>query len=371
MSFIEGIIYIMWRGIAIGVIISAPMGPVGILCVQRTLEKGRRTGLFTGIGAAISDLFYCLLTGFGLSLIEDFLKANQDTIQIVGSIVMAVFGFFLFKSNPSRKLKKPEAAQSSAKRDIIKGFLFTFSNPLIIFLIIGLFARFNFLLPEISFVQYITGYLFIILGALGWWWMVTYFVDKVRTHFNLRSMWLINKITGSIILLFALVGIVTAISNLASASVQSHRYLNTVRGMGEWDNSRDSNFMALPQGDFCFSMRVASEEYAATPWRLRLKGGDRTLTFSFRTLRDPYNELYPGRLDVSAFLGDSLVSTRSLTLEGEAGEPLAVRLSMSGGEAVLMGANRSYRVLAEIANPGWSPDSIGVIRESGSGMTAD
>ena len=60
MGFFEGILYMLWRGLAIGVIISAPMGPVGILCVQRTLEKGRYTGFFTGIGAALSDLFYCL-----------------------------------------------------------------------------------------------------------------------------------------------------------------------------------------------------------------------------------------------------------------------------------------------------------------------
>ena len=56
MGILEGILYMIWRGIAIGVIISAPMGPVGILCVQRTLEKGRRTGFYTGLGAAISDL---------------------------------------------------------------------------------------------------------------------------------------------------------------------------------------------------------------------------------------------------------------------------------------------------------------------------
>ena len=112
MGFFEGILYMLWRGLAIGVIISAPMGPVGILCVQRTLEKGRYTGFFTGIGAALSDLFYCLLTGFGLSFIEEFLKANQNAIQIIGSVVLVVFGIYLFRSNPARTLKKPDAARS-------------------------------------------------------------------------------------------------------------------------------------------------------------------------------------------------------------------------------------------------------------------
>ena len=82
----------IWRGIAIGIIISAPMGPVGILCVQRTLEKGRRTGFYTGVGAALSDLFYCLLTGFGLSFIEEFLTRNSNIIQLIGRLVLIAFG---------------------------------------------------------------------------------------------------------------------------------------------------------------------------------------------------------------------------------------------------------------------------------------
>lgn len=207
----------IWRGLAIGVIISAPMGPVGILCIQRTLNKGRKTGFYTGVGAALSDLLYCLLTGFGLSFIEEFLNKNQNIIQIIGSIVLILFGVYLFKKNPSKSLRKPDSIPTSTvKKDILGGFLFTFSNPLIIFLIIGLFARFNFLLPEIKFYHYIMGYLAIVAGALGWWWVVTYFVNKLRSHFNLRSMWIINKAIGAIILVFALVGIITSIISLST-----------------------------------------------------------------------------------------------------------------------------------------------------------
>ena len=153
MGFLESIFYMAWRGIAIGLIISAPMGPVGMLCIQRTLDKGRRAGFYTGIGAAISDLFYSLLTGFGLSFIEEFLERNQNVIQLVGSAVLIAFGVYLFRRNPSRGLKKPAEEHFSAKKSILGGFLFTFSNPLILFLIIGLFARFNFLLPEFKLYQ--------------------------------------------------------------------------------------------------------------------------------------------------------------------------------------------------------------------------
>ncbi len=217
MDFIESLFYMIWRGIAIGILISAPMGPVGILCIQRTLDKGRRTGFYTGVGAAFSDLFYCLLTGFGLSFIEEFIERNQNVIQLVGSAVLIGFSLYLFKKNPATRLKKPMQQESSPKKNILAGFLFTFSNPLILFLIIGLFARFNFLMPEIRFYHYIIGFLSIFAGAIAWWWLVTYFIDKVRAHFNLRSMWLINRIIGIVILLFAIVGIVTGISNIATA----------------------------------------------------------------------------------------------------------------------------------------------------------
>lgn len=206
----------IWRGIAIGILISAPMGPVGMLCIQRTLNRGRRAGFYTGVGAALSDLFYCLLTGFGLSFIEEFLGRYQNVIQLVGSLVLVVFGIYLFRNNPAKSLKKPDKEKkASIRKNILTGFLFTFSNPLILFLIIGLFARFNFLMPEIRFYHYIAGFLFILTGALLWWWFVTYFVDKVRTHFNVRSLWLINRIIGGIILVFAAVGIITSITAMA------------------------------------------------------------------------------------------------------------------------------------------------------------
>jgi len=207
----------IWRGVAIGVLVSAPMGPVGILCIQKTLDKGRHAGFYTGVGAALSDLFYCLLTGFGLSFIEEFINRNQSIIQLIGSLVLIGFGVYLFKKNPARQLKKSSMPSgSSVKKDILGGFLFTFSNPLILFLIIGLFARFNFAMPEARFYHTIVGYLFILGGALSWWWIVTYFVDKVRAHFNIRSMWLINRIIGTIIFIFAVVGIATATQNLLS-----------------------------------------------------------------------------------------------------------------------------------------------------------
>lgn len=197
---------IVTSGLLIGVLISAPMGPIGMLVIQRTLNKGRWPAFFTGIGAAISDLFYCLLTGLGLSFITDFISDNQPVLQILGSLVLAAFAFYLFRKNPTRALQKPQQQSNNFFADLGTGFLFTFSNPLILFFIISLFARFNFLVPEYRYYHYWVGYASIFGGALLWWYLITYFVNKVRAHFNVRSMWLINRVISIILFVMAAVG---------------------------------------------------------------------------------------------------------------------------------------------------------------------
>ena len=77
--------------LSIGVILSAPMGPIGILCVQRTLNKGRESGLYTGIGAALSDLIYCLFTGLGMSIVTDWIEANVSILQVMGSVFLIAY----------------------------------------------------------------------------------------------------------------------------------------------------------------------------------------------------------------------------------------------------------------------------------------
>ena len=185
------------------------MGPIGILCIQRTLNKGRNSGFFTGVGAAASDLFYCLLVGLGISLVTDFIADHVNLLQIIGSIILIVYAVYMIFHNPVSQIKENIDQRDDYMRDTATGFLFTLSNPLIMFLIIPLFARFGFPLPEYRFYHIIIGYASIVLGALLWWSVITFFVDKVRTHFNIRSMWLINRIIGSIILILSLYGLVT------------------------------------------------------------------------------------------------------------------------------------------------------------------
>ena len=205
------IISIIIGCVSIGIFLSAPMGPIGILCVQRTLNKGRHSGFFTGVGAAASDLFYCLLTGLGISLVTDFIADHVNILQIVGSIILIVYALYMIVHNPVSQIKENIDQRDDYLRDTVTSFLFTLSNPLIMFLIIPLFARFGFPLPEYKWYHVIMGYAFIVVGALLWWAVITFFVDKVRTHFNIRSMWLINRIIGIIILLLSVYGLVTGV----------------------------------------------------------------------------------------------------------------------------------------------------------------
>lgn len=214
----EQLLYILPRGFLIGVLISAPMGPIGMLVIQRTLSKGRWPGMFTGVGASVSDLLYCLLTGFGISFITDMIDRHQLMLQIVGGIVLGAFGLYLFRKNPTRS---PKAADGEAVRrsggtywgDLVSGFLLTVSNPLILFFIIGLFARFNFILPEFGVHHYILAYLTILGGAMAWWYGVTYLVNKLRRRFNVRSLWLFNRIIAAILIGMAAVGVGLALKH--------------------------------------------------------------------------------------------------------------------------------------------------------------
>lgn len=199
---------------AIGVILSAPMGPIGILCVQRTLNKGREAGWWTGVGASISDLFYCLLTGLGMSFVTNFIETNQNVLQIVGSIILLIFGIYLIKRNPATNIQEPtEKKKETHYQEMVTGFFFTLSNPLIIFLVIPLFARFGFPSSDLTWPIILLGYLCIVLGALSWWTLITYLVNAVRSHFNIRSMWIINLIIGIIILILSTYGLFVGVKD--------------------------------------------------------------------------------------------------------------------------------------------------------------
>jgi len=200
------ILNIIWKGLLIGIIASAPMGPVGVLCVQRTMYKGRWYGFITGCGAALSDIIYALITGFGMSFVFDYLSQNMFYLQLFGSALLFLFGFIMFRSNPLNAIRPPSDTKGTYFHNFFTAFLVTLSNPLIIFLFIGLFARFSFVGPGELVSETVTGYASIVVGALLWWYFITWFVNKVRKRFNLHGIWWMNRIIGGTVMTVAFLG---------------------------------------------------------------------------------------------------------------------------------------------------------------------
>lgn len=197
-------------------LISAPLGPIGILCIQRTLNKGRKVGFITGLGAATSDLIYGLLTGFCISIVVDFIESYQVPLQLGGSCILLGFGYFLYTQNPTRNIQKPEEDKDSNTQNYLTAFFLTLSNPFILFLYIALFARFSFAAHDNNWLHIIVGYLSIFLGATMWWTILTYFIDKIRSRFNLRSLHIVNRLIGSAVIVMSLVGLASGVKQLLS-----------------------------------------------------------------------------------------------------------------------------------------------------------
>lgn len=168
---------------------------------------------YNRIGAALSDIIYAALTCLCMGMVVSFVEANQRPLQLLGSIVLALFGVYLFRSNPVRNLRKRKEKKLSFTQDFITAFLFTFSNMLIVLLYIGLFARFGFVLPEHSVWMILAGIGGIGIGAIVWWFLITYFISKLRRWFNVRGIWLMNKIVGSVIMIVSIIGFLMVFLN--------------------------------------------------------------------------------------------------------------------------------------------------------------
>lgn len=210
------IVEIMLKGIIIGIIVSAPMGPVGVMCIRRTLNKGRWHGFMTGIGASVSDLVYATITALGMSFVFDFINNahNMFFLQVVGSILLFFFGLHTFRTNPHSyranpmdKLGSYPVTKSKLAYNFATGFALAISNPLVILMFVALFARMSFVLPELDFAERVAGYASIWMGAVVWWFAITWLVGKLGSRFDVRGIWLLNRVIGSAVMIFGILGI--------------------------------------------------------------------------------------------------------------------------------------------------------------------
>lgn len=200
-------------GMIIGVLVSAPTGPLGILCIQRTLHKGRLNGIVTGLGATTSDLVYAVLVGFSMNFVIDFVEQYRFAIQIVGSIILFFFGYKIFTKETEKSIddEKIGTTNRNLLSTYTSAFGLCFSNPIIIFLFIALFARFNFFSSKSNVYQVLLALSSIFVGALSWWVTLTMIVGSLRKKFKKRGLRILNFITGGVLIVLSIAGIVLGI----------------------------------------------------------------------------------------------------------------------------------------------------------------
>ena len=186
--------------VLVGIILSAPMGPVGMLCVQQTLNCGRKVGLLTGLGAAFSDWFYCWVAALSMTLIIGFIESHTAAFAIIGGLLLALFSAIMMRSRPSVSSTGSSARGAAA---VVAGFLLAFSNPLIIFLIMPLLVYFNVPQPYYHWWHYVLCLLSVLVGAMLWWALVTWVVNRWRRRMTLASLHRVNVVMGVIMLLLS------------------------------------------------------------------------------------------------------------------------------------------------------------------------
>lgn len=188
------------------------MGPVGMLCIQRTLNEGKAHGLVTGLGATVGDMLIALLAiiaALGLGFSTEFIQQHEGPLKVIGSIVLIAFGYVVYNKNPSKNLSKIKEKTTSYWTVFVSSLFLTISNIATLFLYIALFARFNVIDADKPFGYDLITILFIGVGAFLWWLLVTYFVNKLRSRFNPRGLQIFNKIIGVLLIGLGVAGIVT------------------------------------------------------------------------------------------------------------------------------------------------------------------
>ncbi len=193
------------KGILMGLMVSIPLGPVGIIVIQRTLNRGWLSGFFSGLGAATTDLIYAIFAATGFGLIIGLVENHSQILEIITFIIIMIIGYVISQKSVA-KLKKERSKSSNIFTDFISIFLLTFSNPLVIGVFLAFFTGITGA-EETSFSSIIFILIGIFFGALLWWLSLTLSVSLFRHKFRFRNLFWINKITGFVILIFGIIGL--------------------------------------------------------------------------------------------------------------------------------------------------------------------
>lgn len=192
-------------GIIIGILVSAPVGPVNVLCIQRAIERGFWGGIAAGLGAMLGDGLVALCAALGVGAISGAVQYHRMTIQVLGGLVLVAFGARLFFATP-RIVPMAMGARAETLRDFVwdipQTFFLTITNP---GAVLGLFAIFggvsSFVEVE-SYVDALTIVAAVMGGSFLWWFSLSHLIGRFRHLLNEQRLRLINQITGLLLLGF-------------------------------------------------------------------------------------------------------------------------------------------------------------------------
>lgn len=195
------------RGLLIGFSIAAPVGPIGVLCIRRTLTNGQAAGLVSGLGAATADALYGCIAGFGLTLISNFLVSQQLWLRLVGGLFLCYLGI-------KTLLSKPAEHAAVAKGSGLLGayastFFLTVTNPMTIISFAAIFAGLGLASTSGSYLSAGVLVAGVFLGSALWWLLLSGGVGLLRDKFNTAGLLWVNRISGLIITGFGLLALVS------------------------------------------------------------------------------------------------------------------------------------------------------------------
>ncbi len=195
------------RGLLIGFSIAAPVGPIGVLCIRRTLADGRVNGLVSGLGAATADAFYGSVAGFGLTFISGLLIDQRFWLRLIGGLFLCYLGVKTFLARPA---EQAAAAGSSGLAGAYASTLFlTLTNPTTIFSFAAIFAGLGIANTGGNYLAAGLLVLGVFLGSALWWFILSGGVSIFRSKFGQRQMQWVNRISGVVMLTFGVLALVS------------------------------------------------------------------------------------------------------------------------------------------------------------------
>jgi threonine/homoserine/homoserine lactone efflux protein len=204
------------RGLALGFAIAAPVGPIGVLVIRRTLAEGRLAGLFSGLGAATADGIYGFIAAFGLTFISSFLISQQNWIRLLGGLFLIYLGIKTlrapvaerpaagFDTAPAGTPTQPTGTQSGLLGNYASTFVLTLTNPLTILSFAAVFAGLGVGTTSGDYLSATVLVLGVFLGSALWWLALSTVVSLLRSRVSPRGLRWVNRVSGLIILGFGL-----------------------------------------------------------------------------------------------------------------------------------------------------------------------